>query len=164
MVQVKSYRRWAPGVVATCRPNSVSAFTVAGGRVAADFWSRAGDDDGRGSGTAIAGVVVRLRSARRAHVPSRRRGPSSAGWPTFDGPVGEFSPSTRVSGHLLFPRPTPPIQPPTKHLSTSWLQQLIFIIFLITHKNNNNVSVSLCFSAAYLCLSSRQWSQRIKDE
>lgn len=60
-------------------------------------------------GMASAGALARSRSARLAHVHPRRRGPSRAWWPTYPTvPVGEFSPSTRVSGRLLFTRPDSP--------------------------------------------------------
>lgn len=79
--------------------------------------------DGRDSGTAVRGrrsARVRRRSARRAHVRAPDAADAVFPWVTHirAGPRGRvFSPSTRLSGRLLFPPPNalrtpPPPAPP----------------------------------------------------
>jgi hypothetical protein len=97
--------------VTTCRLNSASAATVAGRLGSPTFrhiprwaWSY---------GEATVGAVAHVHAPPAGPTYGHRRhGPSSGGWPTFTGyPRGEFSPTTRVSGRLLFTRPNTPFVP-----------------------------------------------------
>jgi len=76
-----------------------------------------GPHDGRNPETASAGALTRSCSARLAHVHRGVADRLAPGDPHPAVPVGEFSPSTRVSGHLLFFRPNSQIPPLPPSLS-----------------------------------------------